>query len=89
MVFCFTPTLAGPAVGPARQVLAYPLRALINVSSTDEPTTDAGQSEELQVVRVAVVCVQSSSAQLYDLTAPIADAVRTTPLAARAMQSEF
>ncbi|KAF0905301.1 hypothetical protein E2562_003899 [Oryza meyeriana var. granulata] len=46
-VFRFTPTLAGPATGPSRQVPVYPPRALIDVSSTDEPTTDAGQSEEL------------------------------------------
>ncbi|KAF0929511.1 hypothetical protein E2562_021762 [Oryza meyeriana var. granulata] len=47
-VFHFTPTLAGPAAGPSRQVLAYPPRAPIDISSTDEPTTDVGQSEELQ-----------------------------------------
>ncbi|KAF0924630.1 hypothetical protein E2562_010233 [Oryza meyeriana var. granulata] len=46
-VFRFTPTLVGPATGPSRQVLAYLPRAPIDVSSTDEPTTDAGQSEEL------------------------------------------
>ncbi|KAF0921518.1 hypothetical protein E2562_007049 [Oryza meyeriana var. granulata] len=47
MVFHFTLTLAGLAAGPSQQVPAYPPRAPINVSSTDEPTTDAGQSEEL------------------------------------------
>ncbi|KAF0892928.1 hypothetical protein E2562_019581 [Oryza meyeriana var. granulata] len=47
-VFRFTPTLAGLAAGPSRQVPAYPPRAPIDVSLTDEPTTDAGQSEEQQ-----------------------------------------
>ncbi|KAF0896704.1 hypothetical protein E2562_027049 [Oryza meyeriana var. granulata] len=47
-VFHFTHTLAGPDVGPSQQVPAYPPRAPIDVSSTDEPTIDAGQSEELQ-----------------------------------------
>ncbi|KAF0924890.1 hypothetical protein E2562_014973 [Oryza meyeriana var. granulata] len=42
-VFRFTPTLAGPAVGPSRQVSVYPPRAPI-----DKPTIDAAQSEELQ-----------------------------------------
>ncbi|KAF0915231.1 hypothetical protein E2562_034598 [Oryza meyeriana var. granulata] len=48
MVFHFTPTLVGPAAGPSRQVSAYPPRAPIEVSSTDKPTTNTGQSEELQ-----------------------------------------
>ncbi|KAF0903660.1 hypothetical protein E2562_028369 [Oryza meyeriana var. granulata] len=47
MVFHFTPTLARPATGPSRQVPAYPSRAPIDVSLTDEPTTDASQFEEL------------------------------------------
>ncbi|KAF0905150.1 hypothetical protein E2562_000946 [Oryza meyeriana var. granulata] len=47
-VFCFTPTLAGPTMGPSQQVPMYPPRAPIDVSLTDEPTTDVGQSEELQ-----------------------------------------
>ncbi|KAF0914815.1 hypothetical protein E2562_031918 [Oryza meyeriana var. granulata] len=47
-VFHFTPTLAGSATGPFQQVSAYPPRAPIDVSSIDEPTTNAGQSEELQ-----------------------------------------
>ncbi|KAF0911182.1 hypothetical protein E2562_007960 [Oryza meyeriana var. granulata] len=47
-VFRFTPTMTGPTVGPSQQVPAYPPRAPIDVSSIDEPTTDAGQSEEQQ-----------------------------------------
>ncbi|KAF0890072.1 hypothetical protein E2562_036611 [Oryza meyeriana var. granulata] len=47
LVFRFTPTLAGPAAGPSRQVPAYLPYAPINVSSTNEPTTDADQSKEL------------------------------------------
>ncbi|KAF0912026.1 hypothetical protein E2562_012942 [Oryza meyeriana var. granulata] len=47
-VFHFTPTLAGPVVGPSQLVPAYPPRAPIDVSSTNEPTTNDSQSEELQ-----------------------------------------